>query len=339
MADANEKSGIFGSILKGTRVLAPLGGSILGGVLSKDQREAAQQQIEQTTKLFQEAGLPPDTARQLALQQYQVGPLVDPILEEELNLGPSAVSEMQIPGVGRETQMEALEAYKQLASLGLSPTDRASLNKLRDQVASQTEGKRQQILQQMQQRGLAGSGQELAAQLASSQAGAEQASEESDRLASLAFEGRRAALNSLGAMGGQLRSSDFNEELKKKEAQDLFKRYAFENSSARQQRNVAQQNLAEAGNVARQQKIADRNVELTNVEAARQREAERQRYLDMMNRSATGKSIYGDLSKYYQDQAKQTQQNVSTIGKEIGTVAKTAEDLGIASKLYKLFGG
>lgn len=329
-----EENKTLDNILKGVQIAAPLGGTILGGILSKEEREKQKQNIEQTAKLFEESGLPPDLSKQLALQQFQTGPLLNPFLEENVDIGPSSVASMQVSPEGRQTQMEALEAYKQLASLGLSPTDRASLNKVRDEVAAQSEGKRQQILQQMMSRGVSGSGQELAAQLSAEQQGSQQASREADRLAALAFEGRRSALANMGSMGTQVRSNDFEEEKTRRTAQDLFQQYATQNSISRQQRNVASQNLAEAGNIGRQQGTSDKNVAMANAEMDRQNKAKQEMYQQMLNRASAGQGVYSNLGQYYGNQAANQQQNVSNIGQQVGSIAKNLGDSGLLSSIF-----
>lgn len=323
MADTKKpENNILGTILRGTQVLAPLGGSIGGLVLSKDELKKQQQSMEETAKLFEQAGLPPDLSRQLALQQYQAGPMMSPYLEDDLQIGPSSVAGMEISPEGRQTQMEALEAYKQMASLGLSPTDRASLNKVRDEVAAQSEGRRQQILQQMQSRGLSGSGQELASLIASGQQGSQQASQEADRLASLTFEGRRAALSSMGSLGREMRAGDFEEEKTRRTAQDLFQKYATDNSIQRQQRNVAQQNLAQLQNVGRQHSILDKNTEEYNKELQRQNEAKNNAYKLMLDRAKLGSDTYKGVGEYYGKQAGNIQKASSDIGTQVGGLAK-----------------
>ena len=76
----------------------------------------------------------------------------------------------------RQKQLQALGGVEQLSQTGLSAIDRAALSEIQNEIAMQERGQRESILQNMAQRGISGSGQELAAQLQSSQAASQLAS-------------------------------------------------------------------------------------------------------------------------------------------------------------------
>ena len=133
----------------------------------------------------------------------------------------------------RQKQLQAIGGIQELSETGLSAIDRAALTEIQNQIATQERGQRESILQNMAQRGISGSGQELAAQLQGSQAASQQASTQGMQQAAQAQRARMQALSSLSEMAGGIEQTDFQREAQKQEAQDIINRFNVQN------RNVA----------------------------------------------------------------------------------------------------
>jgi hypothetical protein len=97
----------------------------------------------------------------------------------------------------------------------------------------------------MAERGMAGSGQELAAKLLSSQASAQRGAEGTRDLASTAYKRALDAMSQSGGLAGEMRSQEFDEESNKARAADLIARFNAEQRSSIAQRNLQRQQSAE----------------------------------------------------------------------------------------------
>jgi hypothetical protein len=133
----------------------------------------------------------------------------------------------------RNKQLQALGGVEQLSQTGLSAIDRAALSEIQNEIAMQERGQRESILQNMAQRGISGSGQELAAQLQSSQAASQLASQQGMQQAAQAQQARVNALNNLSNMATGIESTDFERQAQKAQAQDVINQFNTQN------RNVA----------------------------------------------------------------------------------------------------
>ena len=164
----------------------------------------------------------------------------------------------------RNKQLQALGGYEQLSQTGLSAIDRAALAEIQNQIASQEKGQRESILQNMAQRGLSGSGQELAAQLQSSQAASQLAFQQGMQQAAQAQQARVNALNNLANLSSGIEQTDFERQAQKAQAQDVINQFNVQNRNTAGLRNLqTQQDLANM-NVQERNRIAQANADLMN---------------------------------------------------------------------------
>ena len=164
----------------------------------------------------------------------------------------------------RNKQLQALGGYEQLSQTGLSAIDRAALAEIQNQIASQEKGQRESILQNMAQRGLSGSGQELAAQLQSSQAASQLAFQQGMQQAAQAQQARVNALNNLANLSSGIEQTDFERQAQKAQAQDIINQFNVQNRNNAGLRNLqTQQDLANL-NVQERNRIAQANADLMN---------------------------------------------------------------------------
>ena len=164
----------------------------------------------------------------------------------------------------RNKQLQALGGVEQLSQTGLSAIDRAALSEIQNQIATQEKGQRESILQNMAQRGLSGSGQELAAQLQSSQAASQLASTQGMQQAAQAQQARVNALNNLANLSSGIEQTDFERQAQKAQAQDVINQFNVQNRNTAGLRNLqTQQDLANL-NVQERNRIAQANADLMN---------------------------------------------------------------------------
>lgn len=164
----------------------------------------------------------------------------------------------------RQKQLQAIGGVEELSQTGLSAIDRAALTEIQNQIAAQERGQRESILQNMAQRGLAGSGQELAAQLQGSQAASQQASTQGMQQAAQAQRARTQALSQLAELSGGIEQTDFQREQQRQAAQDAINQFNVQNRNVAGLRNLqTQQDIANL-NAQERNRIAQANIDLEN---------------------------------------------------------------------------
>ena len=164
----------------------------------------------------------------------------------------------------RQKQLQAIGGVEELSQTGLSAIDRAALTEIQNQIATQERGQRESILQNMAQRGLSGSGQELAAQLQSSQAASQQASTQGMRQAAQAQQARVDALSNLSNMATGIESTDFERQAQKAQAQDVINQFNTQNRNVAGLRNLQTQQDLSTMNAQERNRVAQANVDLMN---------------------------------------------------------------------------
>ena len=164
----------------------------------------------------------------------------------------------------RQKQLQALGGVEQLSQTGLSAIDRAALTEIQNEIAMQERGQRESILQNMAQRGISGSGQELAAQLQSSQAASQLASQQGLQQAAQAQRARVDALSNLSNMATGLESTDFERQAQKAQAQDVINQFNTQNTNVAGLRNLQTQQDLSTMNAQERNRIAQANTDLMN---------------------------------------------------------------------------
>lgn len=145
----------------------------------------------------------------------------------------------------RAAQLQALSQLQQYGQGGLTAGDQLKLAQVQRETSARERGAREAILQGMRQRGIAGSGLELAAQLSNQQAQAEQANLEGLSVAAEAQQRALQALQQAGNLGGQIRGQDYQEALDKARAMDIISEFNARQRAASSASNVGAQNEAQ----------------------------------------------------------------------------------------------
>lgn len=306
----------------------PIMGGLIGQAASAGDRAKAEGYEGQELRSGTDVQAPTDLDRALQLQQYQSLGTINPNLEQSVNIDPSQVGQISEDPSLRNAQFNALRMMQQRAQTGLNPEDRAAFNQMRNQVAQQTEGKRQQILQNFASRGQGGSGAELMAQLQSAQGGANDASAQGDRLAAQASQNALQSLSQSGQLGGQIRQQDFGVNQAKAQAIDELNRFKANMQSGQQQRNVGAQNQAAYYGLGQAQGAANANTSQGNAELQRQKTAEQQQYEDALQKAGLSMGAYGSAADSANKRAAQTAQSFQMMGSGAGQAGTAASQYG-----------
>lgn len=230
----------MGSVVK--KVTGALG-------LTADER-AGQGQVQQANALQKRAvreleklGVPSIEAQRIVLEEPE---LVLSTLEDRL--GPSAFEDITVDPRLQEAELDALSALQQAGEEGFTAEDKARQEALRSQIARDEQARQASILQQMAQRGALDSGAQLAAQLGSSQAATQRASEEAIQMAGQQASARRNALAQAANLAGQMGQRQFGQQAQQAQARDAIQQFnaavSARDTAARQQQAQQRAQLA-----------------------------------------------------------------------------------------------
>jgi hypothetical protein len=299
-------------------------GGFLGGNAAKMDRAHQKDAMKQALQYYKDIGYPPDYAKELVLQEFQRAGVYTPELEQEIAVAESEVGKIKEDTSLRDAQKSALASLQNRAKVGLSAEDRAALNQVRAETQRDAQAKQAQILQQMQSRGMGGSGAELIAQLQAGQGATDRAAAGSDALMAQAQQRALAALGQSADLSSGIRSQDFGVNQARAGALDERNRFLAQNSIERQRTNVGAQNAAQQANLATQQRINDANVAMANAEKQRQAQAQQQVYADKLNWAAGASGQQRALAGYHGATADAKAQAQKDMGAGIGGLAEYA---------------
>lgn len=191
--------------------------TVVGQLISMGQEAEARKHVEDALARFGNAALP-DLQKAVAEQ-----------------MAPSEAGAVQSDPQLRAMQMQALGKLQQVSdSGGLTLEDQAALSKIGNRTARHEASGRNAITNNMDARGIGGSGAELALMLGNNQESAQRMSEEG---ADTAGRAERRALDAMmrgGQMAGDMSGRDFDQRLRTGQARDEINRW---NTTARDRAN------------------------------------------------------------------------------------------------------
>lgn len=309
-----------GGLLIGS-IGAPILGGIVGNLMSSGDRDKAQGYNQKALEAITGLSLPSIEEQKIALEQLQSQGKLTPEMLQTLTQSDSELSGISTDPRLKEAQMNALSSLSKQGEEGLTANDRVALNTVRRENDQNVQGKNAAILQNMAQRGMGGSGSELASQLINSQEGADRASQESDRLAAMAQQNALQATAQSGQLGGQIRSQDYNEKSAAAQAQDAINRFNTTNSQGVAQYNVGNRNDAQKTNLASDQRIADANTATRNNQAVYNKELIGKNYQNQVQKAGLLSNAYNNAAGAANNTADKTAAMYTGIGQGVGQAA------------------
>ena len=163
---------------------------------------------------------------------------------EAINQAESEMAGINTDSRYQDAQLAALDSLNEVSEGGLTAADKAALARVQSDVATQDRGRREAIRQNMAMQGMAGSGNDLLAQLSSSQAATDRASQAGLDIAGMSQQRALDAMVQAGNMGSQMRSQEFGEKSQTAQAQDAINRFNTANQNSANQWNAANSNDA-----------------------------------------------------------------------------------------------
>ena len=315
-----------GAIIGGGAVVGQLGGQYLAGQQTKSL--AGSNRLQALGTLAQALNRPPEIPE---IQYLQYARPEEYTLAGTLS--PEALSETELRQIVtspefRQAQLDVLQRFQEQGEQGLTAIDRAALVDIQNEIARQERGQREAILSNMAQRGLAGSGQELAANLLAGQESAQRASEEGMRIAAQQQANRQEALARVAQLSGGLEQTDYERAFNAARAQDVINQFNVQNRNLAQAQNLAARQAIIDANIAERNRIAQANIDIAN----------RERQQNIINRplaqyglqSDYTSALAGGLSGMAGSQAQQAMGQYQTQAGLLGTGLQTGGSLASA---------
>lgn len=229
-----------------------------GAGLRQQAREMAERAYQEYDKLR------PLTAKEL-MYDIEIPNLVGQLEAQQLE--GTAMEGISTDPALREAQMKALQTLQEVGAEGLDATDRAVLADIQRQSESQAQAQQKAIMQSLAERGILGSGQELAARLGASQAATGRAAQAGLDIAAQQQQARRQALGQAGALAGQMEQAEFGRQAQIASAKDVI-----------DQLNLQQRAGTVATNLANRQRMEELRAGLRTQQAAMPGQAKQQAF-------------------------------------------------------------
>lgn len=240
-------------------------GSALYGASEGDKKNTqAENARKQAMGQFAGINAPTIDSQTLALQNYQNAGELTPEMQQQIALGNTNMDSISTDPRLQAAQMQALQQISGLASGNPQAGDLAGFELARQNVAGEQQAQQGKILQDMQQRGQAGSGAELLAKLKGNQVGAQTLANQQLEQAKAMQQARMQALNQQATMSTSIRGQDYNEQSNLANARDQIAKYNAANAQNVSNSNVGAKNLANAQNLQNKQNISNQNVATQN---------------------------------------------------------------------------
>lgn len=202
-----------------------------------------------------------------------------------------------VPQVLLDAQRNALSSIQKIASEGgLTAIDKAQLNDIQTQQAARSAAEQGAIINDAQQRGVSGSGLEMAARLNSQQGAANAAATSGMTVAANAQARALQAIKDSASMASTQRDQDYAEQAKVAAAQDAINNYNTSFANQTSAANTAARNSAQATNLANTQAVSNSNANTANLEAAAKAAAAQQQWTNQFNQASQAANTTAGLA-------------------------------------------
>lgn len=320
-------AGMVAGTIAGT--LLPLIGTAIGEANSAEDRRKQREALE--AAIAQILGLAPPSieSQELDLEEYLSQGSLTPEQQQVFLQGPSAMQGVSTDPRYKEAELAVLSGLQERSREGITDVEKADLNALHRRAANAAKSQSESVLLDRQRRGMSGGGDELAAQLSGSQAAADQASAEGDRIASMAHQAAYQALIDSGKMASGLRDQEFDEGSKKAAADDVIASYNTKWSNAAAESNTDRRTRASEHNLSAKQTLANSNTDLRNKQQDYNKGLIAKRYDQDVKKADMASGAYKDRSDMYKADADHTIGTWSKIGSTLGKGASSLGSMGM----------
>lgn len=324
-------------------------GQLLGGVMAQKTAKDAQKQqaafINKAIAELEKVGIPSVEAQKIALETPELVFDYAPQLEQQFPEIKSQFEQIAIDPRLQEAQYKALSGLQERAEEGLTAEEKAQIDALRRSASGQGAAQRASAVQEMERRGLGGSGAELLSQLSASQNAQQMAAQGGQELAALQAQAKQAALQNLATISGSIREQEFGEQAKQASASDIIAQFNRQQQAGTQQRNIGAQNEAELMRQKALQAQEEGRVAAANQEQMYNKQLLQQQYQNQLEKAKAAGSAYTGAGQAAAQagaqQAANTQQTIGGISQALAGGIKAYNNSGTSSSptIQKSSGG
>ena len=266
--------------------VASLASGIIGANSASDDREAAAQQRAEAVKQFLSIAVPDPEQQKVELARYVQTGRLSPELEQTFQQKQTELGGIVLDPTSRLAEQTALQKMIDVANAGgMDAESKAKLQEAVNAANTNEQGQRQAIMQNFAQRGMSGSGAELAAELSASQGSQNRAAQVGTQSAADAEQRALEALIASANMGSTLHAQDYAQAADAARAQDLINQFNVRNSQAVAGANVDRSNQAQAANLAAQQSVSNANTGIANQEEMYNKGLRQQQFQNQITRA------------------------------------------------------
>lgn len=279
----------WGAVAIGSSVVSGLG-SLIANMSANDRANLIQSQNFQQ---WMNLNIPDPKDQQIVLQKFVSQGQLDPKLQSAIQQAPTEFNKVIQDSGLAATQNKALSELESLGNNGgLRLQDKAALQEAQQQSQVDARSNRDAIASQMAQRGLSGSGFDVAARLSSQQGQADRDANNSLGVAATASDRALQAIEAAGSQAGQMSQQDLQTQQARAQAADSINQFNTQNLQNVNSANVGLQNYAQQYNLDQKQNIADKNTDLSNQQETYNKGLEQQQYENQIQQlqGATGTS-------------------------------------------------
>jgi hypothetical protein len=238
-------------------VAGGIGGYLLGkddesGNILAEQLKAAQ-------------GIPLPVLEKMNPELYKVVASLNPEMQQQVLLGPSATDGISLDPKYKQAQMSALNKLMNITeNNGQDAQSMADNARLQNQVNTNLKGNTAAIEQNMAARGMSGSGNEMVARQMAAQDAANRQAQMGMDINAQAQQRALSALMNQSNVGNQMSQTDFNQQNTKAQSQDAISKFNAQNSQQVNDANTNARNNAQQINAQNKQYVANKNVDVNN---------------------------------------------------------------------------
>lgn len=271
---------------------APIvGGAMAASSLLGKKKKGGIDPLALAMQEFSRIQAPSASEMEVELQKYIEAGVITPEQAQTILMGDSAYNDIALDPMTREAQADALRQLTEIGNQGgMTAIDRARMMEIQDQIGTTNRGNQQAITQNMAERGVTGSGIELAARLSGQQAASGDAARAGAEMAAAAQERALQALSAKANLGGTMRNQDYTQAADKAAARDAINQFNAQNRQNVVNANVDRRTQANVANLSNKQNIMNANTGAENENRIRNADLKQRVFENQMNlaRGKTG---------------------------------------------------
>lgn len=273
------------------------GASIIAGLLNKGKGSGASDAARQAIAAVQGVNIPDTEKMKYIVENLIQQGLMTPEDAQAVMADPSAFEQIKQDPTYKQAQLDALSGLQRVAKEGgITPEQKAQMEQIQSELGTSLRGEREAVSQNAMERGVGGSGLELASKLGAGQAATTAASRGAVDMAAQAREQALAAMAQSGQLAGQMGGQEFAQNAQVAAAKDAITKFNAQNKQAINLQNTEQRNLATAQNLQEKQRVSDANAAMKNEQSQYNATLPQLDYENRMKKAAALAGQYGKMA-------------------------------------------